>query len=83
MGETAKENLTVYNGRAMQPDRADDNNPVDPVIEAYKPGIDQTILRHNLQLTLSERLDNLQGLMKSIEEMQEVGRRSRVARNER
>jgi hypothetical protein len=58
-------------------------DPVDPVIEAYKPGIDRTIIRHNLQLTISQRIDALQSLMKSIAEMQEVGRRARQRRDAR
>ena len=34
---------------------------VDPVIEAYKPGIDQTLLVENLRLSVDERLrDNMQ-----------------------
>jgi hypothetical protein len=51
--------------------------PIDPVIEAYKPGIDRAIIRHNLRLTISQRIDALQSLMQSIAEMREVGRRAR------
>ena len=64
----------------MQAKELCESPPVDPVIEAYKPGIDMTIIRHNLRLTISERIDALQSLMKSIEEMQEVGQRARAAR---
>jgi hypothetical protein len=54
--------------------------PIDPVIDAYKPGIDRSIIRHNLQLTIEQRIDALQALMQSIEQMQEMGRRARQAR---
>jgi hypothetical protein len=53
---------------------------IDPVIEAYKSGIDRTIVRHNLQLTVEQRIDALTSLMRSIEEMQEMGRRARDKR---
>jgi hypothetical protein len=63
--------------------RPTSDHAVDPVIEAYKPGIDRTILRENLKLTITERIDNLQSLMKSIAEMQEMGRRARERRDAR
>ena len=62
------------------PDGAVPPPPVDPVIEVYRPDIDRTIIRHNLQLTISERIDALQSLMQRIEAMQEVGRRARRER---
>ena len=60
----------------------DDAGYVDPVIEAYKPGVDRTIIRANLRLTLDQRLDALTRLMRDIEAMQEAGRRARAARGE-
>ena len=33
--------------------------PLDPVIEEYKKGVDRTLLRENLRLTVQERVDNL------------------------
>lgn len=53
---------------------------VDPVIEAYKPGIDRTIIRHNLTLTVEQRIDQLRDLMRSIEAVQEMGRTARERR---
>ena len=53
---------------------------VDPVIEAYKAGIDRSIIRHNLTLTIEQRIDALQSLMNGIEAMQEMGRRARESR---
>ncbi|HEX7722549.1 MAG TPA: hypothetical protein VF397_10350 [Pyrinomonadaceae bacterium] len=42
----------------------------DPVIEAYKKGIDRTLLRENLKLTVEERLKNLEALQEFAEELQ-------------
>ena len=56
--------------RSKQPD---DELYVDPVIEAYKKGIDITILRENLKLTPQQRAENLQALLESIAEMNRAG----------
>lgn len=42
----------------------------DPVIEAYKKDIDRTLIRENLKLTVSERLNNLMRLQEFAEELQ-------------
>ncbi len=49
--------------------------PADPVIEAYKPGVDRTLLRENLKLTPAQRLAQLQAMADFVE----VARRSRSA----
>jgi hypothetical protein len=41
----------------------------DPVIEAYKPGVDRTLIIENLKLTVEERLDNLERFVAFLEEM--------------
>ena len=46
---------------------------IDPVIEAYKAGVDRSIIRHNLRLTVSERIDALYARMKRLESTREVG----------
>jgi hypothetical protein len=51
---------------------------VDPVIEAYKAGIDRTLLRHNLTLTPQQRVDNMIELLEMIEAAQEAGERARL-----
>ena len=51
----------------------------DPVIEAYKAGIDRTLLRENLQLTPEQRLVQLMKLQEFAEELQAAGRRGRSA----
>jgi hypothetical protein len=47
----------------------------DPVIEAYKPGIDRTLLRENLKLTPEQRLMKLQDFVRFTTELREGGRR--------
>ncbi len=49
----------------------------DPVIEAYKKGIDRTLLRQNLARTVAERLANLVALQRLAEEARHAGRRAR------
>ena len=42
---------------------------VDPVIEAYKKDVDRTLIRENLKLTVDQRLQNLEALMRDLEEL--------------
>lgn len=53
----------------------------DPVIDAYKPGIDVTLIRENLKRTPEERLRALQQLQQFAEELRRAGNELR-ARNE-
>lgn len=46
----------------------------DPVVEAYKPGIDRTLLRENLKKTPEERLRALQRLQEFAEELRRAGK---------
>jgi hypothetical protein len=46
----------------------------DPVIEAYKRGIDRTLLRANLARTVEERLRNLGHLQRFGEKLRRAGR---------
>ena len=48
----------------------------DPVIEAYKSGIDRTLIRENLKLTPEERLLQLMRLQEFAEELRAAGRRA-------
>ena len=50
---------------------------VDPVVEAYKAGIDRTLLRENLKLTPTQRLDRLQSMTRFYEEAQQARRQRR------
>ena len=48
------------------------DTPTDPVIEAYKAGIDRTLLRENLKRTPTERLERLQSMTRFYEEAQQA-----------
>jgi hypothetical protein len=48
----------------------------DPVIDAYKPGIDVTLLRRNLAISIDERFDNHAALQEFARELREAGKRS-------
>lgn len=49
----------------------------DPVIEAYKAGVDRTLLRESLKKTPQERLEELQSLYDFSQELRRSGRRLR------
>lgn len=53
---------------------------VDPVVEAYKAGIDRTLLARNLRLTPEERLRQLMKLQRFAEELQRAGQAARTRR---
>ena len=48
----------------------------DPVIDAYKPGIDVTLIRENLKHSPDERLRALQRLQAFAEELRRAGKRA-------
>lgn len=50
---------------------------VDPVIEAYKKDVDRTLIRENLKLTVDQRLQNLEAMMRDLEELREAARAAR------
>lgn len=52
----------------------------DPVIEAYKKGVDRTLIRENLKLTPEQRIENLMALQIFAEELREAGRRARQSK---
>ncbi len=45
----------------------------DPVVEAYKSGIDRTLIRENLRRSVEERLNDLMALQRFAEELQKAG----------
>ena len=49
----------------------------DPVIEAYKKDVDQTLLIRNLQLTPAERAEKLLDFMNFLSEIRRAGRKLR------
>jgi hypothetical protein len=46
----------------------------DPVVEAYKAGIDRTLLRRNLRLSVEERIEQLQEMARFREELRRAGK---------
>ncbi|HVE70537.1 MAG TPA: hypothetical protein VNI54_04145 [Thermoanaerobaculia bacterium] len=46
----------------------------DPVVDAYKPGIDRTLIRENLKRTPEERVRALQQLQAFAEELARAGK---------
>ena len=48
----------------------------DPVIEAYKKGIDLTLIRENLRLTVDQRIQQLMKMQEFAEELQRAGRKA-------
>lgn len=46
----------------------------DPVVDAYKPGIDRTLIRENLKRSPEERLRALQHLQAFAEELRRAGK---------
>jgi hypothetical protein len=49
----------------------------DPVVDAYKPGIDRTLFMENLKRSPEERLRALQQLQAFAEELRRAGKRLR------
>jgi hypothetical protein len=60
-------NLTVKNTK----------HAVDPVIDAYKPGIDRTLLRENRRLSVEQRFEKLLALQRFAEELKRAGREAK------
>jgi hypothetical protein len=46
----------------------------DPVIEEYKKGIDRTLIRENLSLTVEQRFEKLMELQRFAEELRRAGK---------
>jgi hypothetical protein len=46
----------------------------DPVIEAYKKGVDRTLIRENLRLSVEQRFEKLMRLQEFAEELRRAGR---------
>jgi hypothetical protein len=49
----------------------------DPVVDAYKPGVDRTLIRENLKRSPEERIRALQHLQVFAEELRRAGRKLR------
>lgn len=49
----------------------------DPVIEAYQRDVDRTLIRANLDLTVTQRFERLIALQRFAEELRRAGREAR------
>ncbi len=56
----------------MSREKAEEFEP-DPVIDAYKPGIDLTLIEPNLWLTPEERIRQLMQLQRFADELRRAG----------
>jgi hypothetical protein len=52
----------------------------DPVVEAYKPGVDRTLLRENLKLTPAQRLEKLVNFSTFAATLRQAGQRARFSK---
>jgi hypothetical protein len=52
----------------------------DPVIEAYKSGIDRTLIRENLKLSVEDRFRKAMALARFADELRRAGRQARTDR---
>lgn len=59
------------------PEQTEPGKELDPVIEAYKKGIDVTLIRENLRLTVDQRFQQLMRMQEFAEELQRAGRKAR------
>lgn len=50
------------------------------MIEAYKKDVDRTLIRENLKLTVDQRLQNLEAMMRDAEEMRRAVQEARRKR---
>jgi hypothetical protein len=55
--------------------RTDGAGETDPVVDAYKPGIDRSLLRENLKLTPEERIRKLAAFVRFTTSLRESRRR--------
>jgi hypothetical protein len=55
--------------------------PRDPVVEAYKVGIDRTLIRERLARTPAERVEDLVALARFAEQLREAGASARRSRD--
>ena len=56
--------------------RGETGKDLDPVIEAYKKGVDVTLIRENLRLTVDQRFQQLMKLQQFAEDLRRAGRKA-------
>ena len=63
-----------------EPDVLPPLGPPDPVVEAYMGGVDRTLLRENLRLTVEQRILKLQEFVRFLAEVRRAGEEARNCR---
>ncbi len=51
---------------------------IDLIIEEYKKGVDRTLLEENLKLSYTERVEKLQRLLRTFEELKNAKRQNSI-----
>ncbi len=51
---------------------------IDLIIEEYKKGVDRTLLQENLKLSYTERIEKLQRLLRTFEELKTSKRLNQI-----
>lgn len=74
MGRFREYAMTAMGTKREPPERAE--RLPDPVVEAYRAGVDATLLKRNLRLTPEERLLQAIALQRRAEEVRKAGHRA-------
>lgn len=64
----------------MSEEKPELKSSIDDIIALYKRDVDRTLLRENLKLTPTERLQKLMQMQVFVEEVRRAGRELREAR---
>lgn len=49
---------------------------IDLIIEKYKEGVDRTLLEENLKLNYTQRIQKLQDMLRTVEELKKVKKKN-------
>lgn len=66
----------IVDSRAVAAEAPRHQEDISPVIEAYKEGVDLTLVRESLRMTVDQRLERLMSLQQFAEELREAGKRA-------
>lgn len=56
----------------------ENSSSIDLIIEEYKKHVDKTLLEENLKLTYTERVEKLQRLLRTFEELKSAKRQNTI-----
>jgi hypothetical protein len=56
----------------------ENSSSIDLIIEEYKRHVDKTLLEENLKLTYTERVEKLQRLLRTFEELKNAKRQNSI-----